>query len=364
MRAAGRRRPAVGGRVGLRRLRADNAPAVGSTARVAVAAARRARQPGRDDLYASRSRPTRRRSATRKVFVHFLDANDEMMWTDDHDPPIADHGMEAGAAHRVHPHDVRAALPVRRRRPRSSSVCTIAGHATSALKLSNEDRGDRSYKVADFELLPQTENVFVIFKDGWHRAEVVAEDRSDRVAVDQEGGHARVPQPEAGRRRSSSTPTIRPRARIRPQQVDVLIGDQVLGTVPLGKGAPAVVRKIPDQRRRSSARRHGGDCGSWSTRRSCRRSSRRRDRRHARTRRARVPRLRAVGRAGMRLLRETRRRRSVARASLGAAPPPAARRHPRLPHRPHDVGRQRPARRRSPAPDTCATAETPASRPP
>src|SRR5215203_3910272 len=23
----------------------------------------------------------------RKVFVHFLDANDEMMWTDDHDPP-------------------------------------------------------------------------------------------------------------------------------------------------------------------------------------------------------------------------------------------------------------------------------------
>ena len=43
------------------------------------------------------------------------------------------------------------------------------------LKLSNDDRGDRSYKVADFELLPQTENVFVIFKDGWHPAEVVAE---------------------------------------------------------------------------------------------------------------------------------------------------------------------------------------------
>ena len=43
------------------------------------------------------------------------------------------------------------------------------------LKLSNEDRGDRSYKVVDFELLPQTENIFVIFKDGWHPAEVVAE---------------------------------------------------------------------------------------------------------------------------------------------------------------------------------------------
>ena len=43
------------------------------------------------------------------------------------------------------------------------------------LKFSNEDRGDRSYKVADFELLPQTENIFVIFKDGWHPAEVVTE---------------------------------------------------------------------------------------------------------------------------------------------------------------------------------------------
>ena len=43
------------------------------------------------------------------------------------------------------------------------------------LKFSNDDRGDRSYKVADFELLPQTENIFVIFKDGWHPAEVVTE---------------------------------------------------------------------------------------------------------------------------------------------------------------------------------------------
>ena len=29
--------------------------------------------------------------------------------------------------------------------------------------------------MADFELLPQTENIFLIFKDGWHQTEVVAE---------------------------------------------------------------------------------------------------------------------------------------------------------------------------------------------
>lgn len=66
------------------------------------------------------------------------------------------------------------------------------------LKLSNEDRGDRSYQVVDFELLPQTENIFVIFKDGWHPAEVVAEGAGHaRVAVDQERRDPRVPQPEA-----------------------------------------------------------------------------------------------------------------------------------------------------------------------
>jgi hypothetical protein len=41
--------------------------------------------------------------------------------------------------------------------------------------LSNEDRGDRSYQVATFELEPQTENLFVIFKDGWHPAEIAGD---------------------------------------------------------------------------------------------------------------------------------------------------------------------------------------------
>ncbi len=66
------------------------------------------------------------------------------------------------------------------------------------LKFSNEDRGDRSYKVVDFELLPQTENIFVIFKDGWHPAEVVTEGagRTEWQWTKKEVDH-RVPQPEA-----------------------------------------------------------------------------------------------------------------------------------------------------------------------
>ena len=37
-----------------------------------------------------------------------------------------------------------------------------------------DDRGFREYKVASLELLPQTENVFLIYKDGWHATEVAS----------------------------------------------------------------------------------------------------------------------------------------------------------------------------------------------
>ena len=47
-----------------------------------------------------------------RVFVHFLDADNERMWTDDHDPADSDDAMEAGADDRIHEDDVRARLSV------------------------------------------------------------------------------------------------------------------------------------------------------------------------------------------------------------------------------------------------------------
>ena len=47
-----------------------------------------------------------------RVFVHFLDADNERMWTDDHDPASPDDAVEAGADDRIHEDDVRARLSV------------------------------------------------------------------------------------------------------------------------------------------------------------------------------------------------------------------------------------------------------------
>ena len=38
--------------------------------------------------------------------------------------------------------------------------------------------GQRAYRVAKFQLLPQTENVFTVFKGGWHPAEVAEHNAS------------------------------------------------------------------------------------------------------------------------------------------------------------------------------------------
>jgi hypothetical protein len=46
------------------------------------------------------------------------------------------------------------------------------------LTLSGEDVGQQAYKVASLQLLPQTDNLFMVFKDGWHPAEASAQDAS------------------------------------------------------------------------------------------------------------------------------------------------------------------------------------------
>jgi hypothetical protein len=115
---------------------------------------------------------------------------------------------------------------------------------TERLKLSNEDRGDRSYKVADFELLPQTENIFVIFKDGWHPAEVVTEGagRTEWQWTKKDATIAfRNPKRDVVLVLQVDNPAAGPNSA---QQVTVQIGDQTLTTIPLSS-TTAPVLKFP-----------------------------------------------------------------------------------------------------------------------
>jgi hypothetical protein len=178
----------------------------------------------------------------RRVFVHFLDADDELMWTDDHEPPTPTTEWKPGQTVEYKRTMFVPSYPY------VGAAKVVAGIYTPAnndrLKLANEDRGDRSYKVVDFELLPQTENIFVIFKDGWHPAEVVAEGagRTEWQWTKKEATLAfRNPKRDVVLYLQVDNPATGPNAA---QQLTINVGDQLLTTVPLS-ATEAPVRTYP-----------------------------------------------------------------------------------------------------------------------
>lgn len=163
-----------------------------------------------------------------RVLVHFVDADEELMWTDDHLPPVPTTKWTPGQT-------------VEYTRTVFVPIYPYIGSATIHVGLYSEDRrlplagddtGQRAYRVATLELLPQSENVFLIFKDGWHRAEVAA----DNPAVEWQWtrGQAvlsfRNPKQDAQLFLSfDGRPDLIPEA----QTVTLRIGDRVLATFPV-----------------------------------------------------------------------------------------------------------------------------------
>jgi hypothetical protein len=104
-----------------------------------------------------------------RVFVHFLDADKERMWTDDHDLPVPTTQWKPG---QVIQYTKTMFVPIYPYMGPTTVVMGLYSQASnSRLPLAAENNGQRAYTVGKIDLLPQTENVFVMFKDGWHPAE-------------------------------------------------------------------------------------------------------------------------------------------------------------------------------------------------
>jgi hypothetical protein len=104
------------------------------------------------------------------VMVHFLDSERELMWTDDHEPPTPTSQWKAG---QVVQYTRTMFVPVV---PYVGETAVTMGLYSvkdkRRLPLTGESAGQRSYRVAAIELLPQTGNIFLVFKNGWHETEV------------------------------------------------------------------------------------------------------------------------------------------------------------------------------------------------
>ena len=105
-----------------------------------------------------------------RVLVHVVDADDELIFTFDHNPPTPTTQWKPGQTVEytrtvfipVYPYVGEASIQV--------GLHSVSNQ--KRLPLAGEDVGQFAYKVAKLQLQPQTENVFTVYKEGWHPAEV------------------------------------------------------------------------------------------------------------------------------------------------------------------------------------------------
>jgi hypothetical protein len=172
------------------------------------------------------------------VFVHILDPEGEQLWTDDHLPPVPTSKWQGGQQ-------------VEYTRTVFVPNYPYIGEAQVRLGLYNQSTGRRlalsgaevsrrEYQVAKFELRPQSENIFLIYKDGWHSAEIDAANPSSEWQWTQKAGTISFRNPK-----KDATFYLEYDARVDlfnpPQQVTLRIGDQTIGSFPASSKERALV---------------------------------------------------------------------------------------------------------------------------
>jgi hypothetical protein len=104
-----------------------------------------------------------------RVMAHVVDTDEELMWTDDHQPPTPTSQWKPG---QTVEYTRTAFVPIF---PYVGDASIQLGLYSTTdqkrLALSGTDIGQHAYKVAHFQLTPQTDNLFTVYKDGWHPGE-------------------------------------------------------------------------------------------------------------------------------------------------------------------------------------------------
>jgi hypothetical protein len=174
-----------------------------------------------------------------RVFVHFLDSEGERMWGDDHDPqPPTSQWQPGQKVEYTH----LLWLPVY---PYVGEARVRVGlySGNRRLPLNGKEEGRREYEVATLTLLPPSENVFLIFKDGWHAAEVPADQQNVEWQWTRKVATLAFRNPRQDVLFFLETDG-RPDVFKSPQQVNVVVNNQVVHTFAVDRKDP-VLRRLP-----------------------------------------------------------------------------------------------------------------------
>jgi len=172
------------------------------------------------------------------VFVHVLDDQGERLWGDDHSPATPTSQWKPGQTVEYTRTVFVPNYPYIG--PAHLRIGLYSPSVSQRLPLCATDIARREYEVAKFQLLPQSENIFLVYKDGWHPAEVSSVDPTNEWQWTKKAATVSFKNPK-----KDATFFIEYDARTdkfaTPQQVTVRSGDQVITTFPADSRAPKLV---------------------------------------------------------------------------------------------------------------------------
>lgn len=104
-----------------------------------------------------------------RVLLHFLNTDTDLLWAEDHDPPVPTSTWQSGE--RVE-YARRMTVPMY---PYIGKVVVAVGlyspTTSERLPLAGDDLGQQAYRVASLDLAPQQESSFLVYNEGWHPPE-------------------------------------------------------------------------------------------------------------------------------------------------------------------------------------------------
>jgi len=181
------------------------------------------------------------------LFVHFLDSDGELMWTDDHEPPTPTRQWKAGST-------------IEYSRTMFIPKFPYVGETTVKIGLYSPPNGNRlplaaptdglrSYRVASFEMRLESDPLTVVFGNGWYETEVATEGAGREWQWSRKDATLTFRNPKRGVRLYLQTDQPASGVFAEPQQVEARIGETVVDRFLLPQGGSELrrVELAPEQ---------------------------------------------------------------------------------------------------------------------
>ena len=166
------------------------------------------------------------------VFVHVLDKDRATMWGDDHQPPTPTTQWKPGSTVEYTRTMFVPKLPYVGSAQIEVGLYSIK--SGQRVPLGGENTGDRSIRVATFNMQLPANALFIVFRDGWHDAEVSGEAGVEWQWSKKQGTLSfRNPKQDANFMIELDEPV---QAFAEPQKVEIRVGDAVVDSFSLSAG--------------------------------------------------------------------------------------------------------------------------------